>query len=262
MLNLKNLLKLCQLFGGTAAGNPEGLYKLSTRLTEMIINGMILKNLENHMNESDRELLNEGTINDPAVVAKIIGNQKSAIKQICNFIYVDEKRFDFSPTFYKTAHDLLFKHTRWQKAGATWQILPSGEYKEYPNTLKNGEGHQHFYCHPELVPHAMQTMTEEIKSMEESAINPIVIAAWMHMEMVKIHPFADGNGRVARLAASAQLMRNNLPPLVVKTGDRMEYMDACREAEGGAPNLDSLIMFIQNSTKELVNDISSKVLKL
>lgn len=40
------------------------------------------------------------------------------------------------------------------------------------------------------------------------------VAGWAHAEWVRIHPFANGNGRTARLWANSILMRYGLPPLV------------------------------------------------
>ena len=42
----------------------------------------------------------------------------------------------------------------------------------------------------------------------------IVLAAWAHAEWVRIHPFANGNGRSARVWANLLLMRYGLPPTV------------------------------------------------
>lgn len=42
----------------------------------------------------------------------------------------------------------------------------------------------------------------------------IDLCAWAHAEWVRIHPFANGNGRTARIWANALLMRYGLPPAV------------------------------------------------
>ena len=42
----------------------------------------------------------------------------------------------------------------------------------------------------------------------------IDLCAWAHAEWVRIHPFANGNGRTARIWANALLMRYGLPPMI------------------------------------------------
>jgi hypothetical protein len=42
----------------------------------------------------------------------------------------------------------------------------------------------------------------------------IDLSAWAHAEWIRIHPFANGNGRTARIWANAIMMRYGLPPVV------------------------------------------------
>ena len=56
--------------------------------------------------------------------------------------------------------------------------------------------------------------------------HPLVAAALLHGEFVKIHPFVDGNGRTARLLMNFIAIKNGYPPLIIKKDQRMEYYDA------------------------------------
>ena len=56
--------------------------------------------------------------------------------------------------------------------------------------------------------------------------HPIVVAARLHGEFVKIHPFVDGNGRTARLLMNFIVMKYGYPPLVIKKEQRFEYYTA------------------------------------
>jgi fido (protein-threonine AMPylation protein) len=58
----------------------------------------------------------------------------------------------------------------------------------------------------------------------------VVLAAAAHGELVRIHPFANGNGRVARLLANRCLLRYGLPP-VVRLKPRSEGNEYVRAAE-------------------------------
>jgi excisionase family DNA binding protein len=56
-------------------------------------------------------------------------------------------------------------------------------------------------------------------------------AALLHMEFVNIHPFVDGNGRLARLLLNLYLMRNGYPPIIIRKVDRKSYMSAIRTSQ-------------------------------
>lgn len=63
------------------------------------------------------------------------------------------------------------------------------------------------------VPGAMQTMFEWLAQKLDGAIEPpFVLAGVMHYGIVDVHPFADGNGRAARLFQAALLMRSGVLP--------------------------------------------------
>ncbi len=59
--------------------------------------------------------------------------------------------------------------------------------------------------------------------------NVIELAAWTHAEFVRIHPFADGNGRTSRLIMNYQLMVNGFLPISIKKESRLEYFNALEE---------------------------------
>lgn len=56
--------------------------------------------------------------------------------------------------------------------------------------------------------------------------NAVELAAWTHAEFVKIHPFADGNGRTSRMLMNYQLMAQGFLPVSIAKEDRLEYFDA------------------------------------
>ena len=51
-----------------------------------------------------------------------------------------------------------------------------------------------------------------------------------HFRLVAIHPFADGNGRTARLLMNLLLLREGYPPVAVRPEDRKTYLDALEHA--------------------------------
>jgi len=62
---------------------------------------------------------------------------------------------------------------------------------------------------------ACETIEEQIK-----------LAFWLHFEFVSIHPFGDGNGRVARLLMNYILCYFQLPMTIVFKQDKIKYIDA------------------------------------
>ena len=74
-------------------------------------------------------------------------------------------------------------------------------------------------------------MYSEIKNFyaglpHKDGFNPIELAAWTHAEFVKIHPFADGNGRTSRLIMNYQLMAHGFLPVSIPKESRLDYFDA------------------------------------
>ncbi len=60
--------------------------------------------------------------------------------------------------------------------------------------------------------------------------HPIIKAALLHGELVKIHPFIDGNGRTSRLLMNLDLMNSDYNPVIIKKKDRLEYYEALDKA--------------------------------
>lgn len=60
--------------------------------------------------------------------------------------------------------------------------------------------------------------------------HPIIRAALLHGELVKIHPFVDGNGRTSRLVMNLSLMNSGYLPVIVKKEKRLEYYNALDKA--------------------------------
>jgi Fic family protein len=82
---------------------------------------------------------------------------------------------------------------------------------------------------PDLVRNMAQTLTENIESA-----HPIVLAAWAHWAVTRIHPFRDGNGRVARLLQDYVLLRRHYLPVPLFAEDREgQYYDALEAADEG-----------------------------
>ena len=60
-------------------------------------------------------------------------------------------------------------------------------------------------------------------------LNDIELAAWTHAEFVRIHPFADGNGRTSRLLMNYQLMSKGFVPISIAKENRLAYYETLDE---------------------------------
>lgn len=93
-------------------------------------------------------------------------------------------------------------------------------------------------------------MTNLIYSINKNPekYNPIELAAFAHHELTRIHPFVDGNGRVARLLCNLILMGKGFPPIIIRTRDRKKYFDCLEKAHFG--NLKIFVDFIALRVEE------------
>jgi len=89
------------------------------------------------------------------------------------------------------------------------------------------------------IPAQMDSLFAELARMEE---HRVIVASYLHHRFVEIHPFADGNGRVARLLTNLFLMKYRHPPVVLKKEDRKKYHSCLAKAD--LNNLGPLANFI------------------
>jgi Fic family protein len=111
--------------------------------------------------------------------------------------------------------------------------LEKGKYKTLPNNPLRSDGSVHEYCPPDHVASEMDSLIRMYARHQSIEIPPEVEAAWLHHRFAQIHPFADGNGRVARALASLVFIKAGWFPLIVKRDDWSRYIDALEKADGG-----------------------------
>lgn len=118
--------------------------------------------------------------------------------------------------------------------GPQEQPLPKGQYKAHPNSPRNlASGTVHSYAPVADTPGEMQRLMVQLRSPAFLAAHPVVQAAYAHYAFVCIHPFADGNGRVARALASIYLYRRPGVPLVIFADQKAQYIAALEGADAG-----------------------------
>ncbi len=86
-------------------------------------------------------------------------------------------------------------------------------------------GSEHIPPEPEKVPNLMMYYIYNYDHDDQDIFEKI---ARYHIEFEKIHPFEDGNGRTGRLLLNYELLKNNLPPVVIAKEDRVKYFEFLR----------------------------------
>lgn len=107
-------------------------------------------------------------------------------------------------------------------------IQNAGEYKINENYLVNSNGVEIAFISPNLVSKKM----EELKQKYENEWQNLTVferAIKLHMAIVNIHPFSDGNGRVARLIMNYELIKNNYPPVNITESQKLSYYSVIEE---------------------------------
>jgi hypothetical protein len=107
--------------------------------------------------------------------------------------------------------------------------LTHGQFKTLPNNPSRDDGVVHEYCPPVHVDSEIESLLAWIGDYRDE--DPIIVAAWAHHRFTQIHPYQDGNGRVARALTTMVLLRADILPLVIDRDMRIEYLDALETAD-------------------------------
>lgn len=108
-----------------------------------------------------------------------------------------------------------------------------GQYKTSPNHVKTVSGDIHYYTNPEEVAFEMNNLLEWYRNAEEQNLHPVVMSALFHHKFTSIHPFDDGNGRLARILSNFILLKHHYPVLVIKNKEKIQYYAALNIADNG-----------------------------
>ena len=126
------------------------------------------------------------------------------------------------------------------------RTITPGEFKTQPNHVVTATGETHYYAKPEEVQALMQELVdwarETAPKVETGEVHPLPFAADLHHRFAAIHPFDDGNGRMARLLMNLVLMRAGYAPAVLRQENRPAYYGALAQADGG--DLGPIVRFV------------------
>lgn len=174
-----------------------------------------------------------------------INAQLDGLNLLINYVHEDRP---FSTSFLKELHAAITAtqatYEGRDQFGTLVQVpLPRGEWKRTDNHVIRQDGSMLKYTPALFVQDEVDALvalySDYIAGIGD--VHPLALAAWLHHRFIIIHPFADGNGRVARALALLVLIQKEYAPIVVRRDNREEYIEALDRANEG--DLEPLIRF-------------------
>jgi Fic family protein len=211
-------------------GILERLYDLDRGTTEALVAHGFAEELVTRSN----------TNIEPALLIDLLRDQEAAIQLVIDCV---GKRRDLTKGLIHELHAILTKHqettTAVDQLGRRLEIpLARGKYKAQPNNPRRPDRAIHEYCPPIHVDSEMSNLLGWLSTY--AGDDPVIVASWLHHRFTQIHPYQDGNGRVARALTTMILIQADLLPLVLDRDLRVEYINALESADLG--ELGSLAM--------------------
>ncbi len=147
--------------------------------------------------------------------------------------------------FIRTLHQTLLRedYTVYKNLPggySTSYVIHAGQYKTRPNSVITRYGDRFDYASPEETPALMADLVDWYNKEEQSGeMSAVDLAILFHYRYIRIHPFEDGNGRIARLLVNYILARHGYPMIVVRSRNKHAYLEALHKADmkvGTAPS--------------------------
>ena len=136
-------------------------------------------------------------------------------------------------TFIRTLHQTLLREDyQVTNPDGTTYTIHAGQYKTRPNSVRTITGELFEYASPEETPALMADLIAWYNREETAAtLSSIQLSSLFHYRYIRIHPFEDGNGRMARLLVNYILCKHGYPMIVVKSTDKNQYLSALNQCD-------------------------------
>lgn len=241
----QDFLRKLQREWAIETGIIERLYTWDRGVTEVLIEQGIDSALIAHRGGLHR--------NQAEHVKDLIDDQLATIEYVFAFVKNEQP---LTEHFIRSLHAQFTAHQDYTDAqtpdGKIVRIpLLKGTYKTQPNNPRRDDGTVHEYCPPEFANDEMQHLVQWYDESKDE-LAPEVLSAWLHHRFTQIHPFQDGNGRVARALASLVFLKVGLFPLVIRDSDRTEYITVLERADGGDLK-DLTLLFAQRQRDSILH---------
>lgn len=134
---------------------------------------------------------------------------------------IDNAEKNLSEKMIKEFHKILKEGT--SDSRKDWFVV--GNYKKLANEVGGLKT-----TNPKNVEKEMKKLLEWYKSLKQIKINDIIE---FHVRFERIHPFQDGNGRVGRIIAFKECLKNNIVPFIIMDRDKAFYYRGLKEYQNG-----------------------------
>ncbi|QSB16502.1 Fic family protein [Natronosporangium hydrolyticum] len=173
----------------------------------------------------------DGSISED--VLRLIRTQYEALEFLAD---VARQGRELSTSLIRELHVALTRNqstfTAMSPAGMVFEAtLHHGEWKRQANWVERSDGSVLDYTPPEQVQPQIERLVEFYHRYRH--VDPVVREAWLHHRFVRIHPFEDGNGRVARCLTLLGLLRHDFAPMVIDRRERDRYLRVLDRANDG-----------------------------
>ncbi len=163
----------------------------------------------------------------------------------------------FNQVFIRNLHTVLLKEP--YETGAVTpggqrvkRRIAIGDYKTQPNNVQTSTGETYYFTPPEQVQSAMSDLVDWYRKKEDEGEHPVIMAATFHYRFVRIHPFDDGNGRMARLLMNMILMKHGYTVALIPREERGEYINTLERADG-SEDLSEFISYVATCCEYSLN---------
>lgn len=147
------------------------------------------------------------------------------------------KEMPLTQNFIRTLHRTLLRedYTVYKNLPGgmtTSYTVHAGQYKTRPNSVITRYGDRFDYASPEETPALMTDLVDWYNKAEsDGKLSPVELATLFHYRYIRIHPFEDGNGRIARLMVNYILTKHDIPMIVVRSRLKSQYLEALHQAD-------------------------------
>ncbi len=225
-------------------GIIEGIYNIDRGTTQTLVEHGLIADL------IDRT----ATDRDPQVIVKILKDHQEAAEFVTESI---RQARPLSGHYIRELHQLLTRNQATYSAvdqfGRVFETeQDKGGFKKQPNNPTRPDGKVHEYCPPDQVESEIDNLVEYYHEFEAAndSFHKLLIAAWLHHRFTQIHPFQDGNGRVARALLTWHLAKEEFLPIVVTRDDRNQYIECLAFADAG--DLNPFVLFIVRLERQMI----------
>lgn len=148
-----------------------------------------------------------------------------------------KEKHPLTETFIRQLHHTLLRedytvYTTLPGGIQSSYVVHAGRYKTRPNSVITRYGERFEYASPEETPALMHDLVQWYNDAESNGnYTAVELASLFHYRYIRIHPFEDGNGRIARLMMNYILSRHGWPMIVVRSRNKHSYLEALHQAD-------------------------------